>query len=123
MLQFARPPDRCLWWLAGRVGALRKGLVISAWPAWMSCDLVVFVTREASLPGGSNLAVSRFIQQVEPTWQAAWCHKAEDHHIRTAQLSSKDADTAELSNHLLTRAVAVILLRYVDATTMYCADW
>ena len=95
----------------GRVCALLKRLVVSAWPVWMSCDLVVFVTREASLPGGSKLAVSRFIQQIEPTWQAAWGHKAEDHHIRTAQLSSKDADTAELSNHLPARAVAVILLR------------
>jgi hypothetical protein len=75
-----------------------------------SPELVVCAERGAAFQGGAALALSRLVQQLEPTWQAVWGHRAEERHIRQAQLSSRDADDAELGRHLRPRGIALVLL-------------
>ena len=78
--------------------------------AGAATELVVCAERCAPFHGGAALAVSRFVQQLEPTWQAAWGHRAEEHRIRHAPLSSSNADSAELDSYLHPRALALVLL-------------
>lgn len=82
-----------------------------------AASLVVCVERESSFRGGAQLAASRMVQQIEPTWQTVWGHKAEERHVRTLQLSSKEAPTSELQDSLNPRAFVCVLLRCAQSNT------
>lgn len=75
-----------------------------------STDLVICFERDAPFEGGTALVVSRFIQQLEPTWLSVWGHKAEERHIRKVQLSSREADISELGIYLHSRVLSMVLL-------------
>ena len=76
-----------------------------------AASLVVCFEREASFKGGAPLAATRMVQQIEPTWQTVWGHKAEERHVHTLELSSKEAATSELQTSLPPRAIVCVLLR------------
>jgi len=73
-------------------------------------DLVVCVEQGSGLQGGSQLGISRLIQQVESTWQAVWGHLADERHIRQVLLSSRDADNSELGINFQPSVIPLVLL-------------
>jgi len=72
--------------------------------------MVVCVESNASFKGGAARAASRLVQQLEPTWQTVWGHKAEERHIRPLQLSSREAAALELQASLRPRVIVCLLL-------------
>ena len=74
-----------------------------------SMELFICYERDASFQGGA-LAVSRFSQQLEPTWQAVWGHKAEEREVRQLEISLRDQDKTELEIYFHRRVVPVVLL-------------
>ena len=87
---------------------------MSAQVSVQATDLVVCFEHNASFHAQ---AVSRFLQQMEPTWESVWGSKEERHsggkegrHMRKVQLSSKEADNSELGIHLHPRVLAILLL-------------
>ena len=80
-----------------------------------AAELVVCYERDATFAGVStDLAVSRFVQQLEPSWHAAWGDQVEESAIRAVPLSSKEADGSELAIYLHPHASVVVLLSWDD---------